>query len=123
MGTSRKTSGSENQVSAPSARKISRHGGSRPGAGRKPGSRNKSRPAFDLEPCSDALARAVAGKPAFLFIKAMQTLEASYDEVVKALGMTSVEFDREYGVFLAETSKLEKIGSDAYFAEKRAARR
>jgi len=116
MATSKDRQPQNNQVSASASRKISRHGGSRPGAGRKPGSGNK--PSFALEPIVDALAKAVAGKPAFLFISAMQALEAPLDEVREALGLSRDQFISEYGVYLRETAELHRLGSAAYFAEK-----
>lgn len=98
MGTSKKRQDANNQVESRAPSKISRHGGYRPGAGRKPGSGNKR--SFALEPCADALAKAVAGKPAFLFISAMQALEASIDDVREALGLSRDDFIKEYGSFL-----------------------
>jgi hypothetical protein len=92
--------------------KISKHGGSRPGAGRKPGSRNK--PRFHHEPC----AAAVEGKPAFLFIAAMQALEAPLDDVREALGMSRDQFLEEYGEFLAALADLRRRGSIAVEADK-----
>src|ERR1700694_2080442 len=97
MVTSKKRPTSEIQVSVSKPSKISRHGGSRPGAGRKPGSGNK--PSFAVEPCADALSKAVAGKPAFLFISAMQALEAPRDDVREALGLLRDGFIKEYGVY------------------------
>jgi hypothetical protein len=121
MATSKKRPASEIQVSVSGPSKISRHGGSRPGAGRKPGSGN--RPSFAVEPCADALAKAVAGKPAFLFISAMQALEAPLDDVREALGLSRDQFISEYGVFLRETAELRRRGELAYFADKDLTRR
>jgi hypothetical protein len=112
---SKKKSGSRNQVSAAASPIISRHGGSRTGAGRKPGSGNK--PSFALEPIADALAKAVAGKPAFLFISAMQALEAPLDDVREALGLSRDQFMTEYGVYLRETAEMRRQGTAAYFAQ------
>jgi hypothetical protein len=118
MTTSKNRRGSGIQVSASASRKISSHGGSRPGAGRKVGSGNK--PSFALEPCADALAKAVAGKPAFLFILAMKALEAPLEDVRAALGLSRDQFMREYGVFLVETATLAKQGSLTYFGAAKA---
>jgi hypothetical protein len=115
MGTSRNRRSNGNQVSLSSPEKISRHGGSRPGAGRKPGSGNKH--SFPVEPVASALAKAVAGKPAFLFICAMQALEASLDDVRAPLGLSQEEFIREYGTFISETAKMRRLGTDVYFAD------
>jgi hypothetical protein len=115
MGTSKKRLTSEIQVSVSTPPKISRHGGLRPGAGRKPGSGNKQ--SFAVEPIADALAKAVAGKPAFLFISAMQVLEAPLDDVREALGLSRDQFISEYGVYLRETAELRRRG-EAYFADK-----
>jgi hypothetical protein len=114
MATSKKSKPRINQAARLLSPKISRHGGVRPGAGRKPGSSNK--PSFPLEACAAALAKAVAGKPAFLFISAMQALEAPLDEVREALGLSRDQFIQEYGVYLSETAKLRKQGEPAYFA-------
>lgn len=114
MGVSRIRTISGNQVASPSPNQKSRHGGSRPGAGRRPGSRNKQ--SFELDPCTTALAKAVAGKPAFLFISAMQALEAPLEDVREALGLSRDQFLREYGVYLSETARMRKQGEIAYFA-------
>lgn len=115
MDTSNKSTSRRNQDGQSSPPKISRrHGGSRPGAGRKPGSGNK--PSFALEPISTALAKAAAGKPAFLFICAMQALEAPLDDVREALGLSRDRFMQQYGPFLAETAKLRKMGEEGYWA-------
>lgn len=114
MGTSRNGRTANNQVATKSPSKKSRHGGSRSGAGRKPGSGNK--PTFPLDPCAEALAKAVAGKPAFLFVTAMQALEAPLDDVRTALGLSREQFIEEYGVYLSETAKMRKQGEAAYFA-------
>jgi hypothetical protein len=116
MATSKKRPASEIQVSVSRSSKISRHGGSRPGAGRKLGSGNK--PSFAVEPCADALAKAVAGKPAFLFIAAMKALEAPLDDVREALGLSRDQFMREYGGFLSACADLHRRGADAFFADK-----
>ena len=97
--------------------KQSKHSGSRPGAGRKRGSRNK--PGFDLGPCAEALAKALEGKPAFLFIAAMQALEAPLDDVREALGMSREQFMQEYGRFISASAELRRRGADAFFAEKK----
>lgn len=121
MATSKKRPTSEFQVSVSTPPKISRHGGARPGAGRKPGSGNK--PTFAVEPCADALAKAVAGKPAFLFIEAMRVLEATLDDTREALGLSRDQFMREYGVFLSATAECRKRGEDAFFADESAVAR
>jgi hypothetical protein len=64
------------------------------------------------------LAKAVAGKPAFLFISAMQALEAPLDDVREALGLSRDQFISEYGVYLRETAELRSRGEVAYFADK-----
>jgi hypothetical protein len=115
MGVSKKRRPNGNQVLPSTAPKISRHGGSRSGAGRKPGSGNK--PTFAVEPIADALAKAVAGKPAFLFIAAMQALEAPLDDVREALGLSRDEFIKEYGVFISASAELHRRGSVAFFAD------
>jgi hypothetical protein len=115
MGASKNRQSNSNQVSLSSSQKISRHGGSRPGAGRKSGSGNK--PSFAIEPVADALAKAAAGKPAFLFISAMQALEATIDDVREALCLSRDEFIREYGTYLTETAAMRRLGTDAYFAD------
>ena len=114
MAASKNRSSSGIQVPTSALRKISRHGGSRPGAGRKLGSGNKR--TFALEPLAEALAKAVAGKPAFLFISAMQVLEAPLDDVREALGLSRDQFIEDYGVFLSETARLREQGATAYFA-------
>jgi hypothetical protein len=116
MATSKTRRASEIQVAVSKPSKISRHGGSRPGAGRRPGSGNK--PTFAIEPIADALAKAAAGKPAFLFIAAMQVLEAPLDNVRDALGLSRDQFMREYGGFLSACADLHKRGADAFFADK-----
>ncbi|SIO51188.1 hypothetical protein SAMN05443247_06899 [Bradyrhizobium erythrophlei] len=121
MTTSRKSKSRSNQVTALPPPKISRHGGVRPGAGRKPGSGNK--PSFALEPIAEALAKAAAGKPAFLFISAMQALEAPLDDVRQALGLSRDQFIHEYGVYLTATAELRKRGADAFFSDKTAVAR
>ena len=65
-----------------------------------------------------ALARAVEGKPAFLFIAAMQALEAPLDDVREALGMSRDQFLEEYGEFLAALADLRRRGSIAVAADK-----
>ncbi len=96
--------------------KQSKRGGSRPGAGRKPGSRNK--PTFPHEPIAAALAKAVEGKPAFLFVAAMKALEAPLDDVREALGMSREQFLKEYGQFIAALTDLQRRGSLAVAADK-----
>jgi hypothetical protein len=87
-------------------------GGKRPGAGRKPGNR------YDLyEPCVAALAKAMDGKPLFLFIEAMRVLEAPLDDVRAALGLSPDQFMREYGEFLGACADLRKRGEVAFWAD------
>jgi hypothetical protein len=121
MTTSKNRQGSAIQVSASASRKISRHGGSRPGAGRKPGSGNK--PSFPLEPIAEALAKAVAEKPAFPFIEAMRVLEAPLDDTRAALGLSRDQFMQEYGEFISACADLRKRGADAVFADGSALKR
>jgi hypothetical protein len=112
MATSKKQHTEKNQVLSSTPLKISKHGGMRPGAGRKPGSGNKP----DLyEPCLAALAKALDGKPVFLFIAAMQALEAPFDDVREALGMSRDQFMREYGGFISACAELHQKGSLAFF--------
>jgi hypothetical protein len=115
MGTSKKRRPNGNQVLPSDAPKISRHGGTRAGAGRKPGSVNK--PTFEHEPCAAALAKALDGKPAFLFIEAMRVLEAPMDDTRAALGLSRDEFIKEYGVFISATADLHQRGAVAFFAD------
>jgi hypothetical protein len=117
MATSNKTKARTNQVAGSTSPKISRHGGVRAGAGRKPGSGNKK--SFPLTPIADALVKAVAGKPAFLFVMAMKALEAPLDDVREALGLSRDQFMQEYGAFLAGAAELAEQGSLSYFAGKR----
>jgi hypothetical protein len=115
VATSRKRPTSANQVSPSALSKISsQHGGQRRGAGRKPGSRNK--PTFEHEPCAAALANALDGQPAFLFIEAMRVLEAPMDDTRAALGLSHDQFIKEYGVFIAACADLRCRGEIAFFA-------
>jgi hypothetical protein len=95
-------------------------GGRRPGAGRKPGSQ---KPSFEHDPCAAALANALDGKPAFLFIEAMRVLEAPLDDVREALGLSRDQFMREYGTFLSACAELRKRGEDVFFADETAVAR
>lgn len=86
----------------------SKRGGARPGAGRKPGKGNK--PTFSHHACAAALANAVEGKPAFLFIAAMRALEAPIDDVREALGLTREAFVSEYGQFVCALAEAQRAG-------------
>jgi hypothetical protein len=121
MGITRKTNQrlSENQVSQSSPAKISRHGGPRLGSGRKPGSRNKPNLDHLYEPCAATLAKAMDGKPVFLFIAAMQALEAPMDDVREALGLSREQFLREYGGFITASADMHRRGAAAFFADKK----
>ncbi len=82
---------------AAKSKKISKRGGLRPGAGRKPGSRNKPTNDHLYEPCCQALAEAMNGATPFEFICAMHALGAPMDASRAALGISQDAFARKYG--------------------------
>src|SRR5258705_13250919 len=78
-------------------RKISKRGGTRVGAGRKPGSTNKPNNDHLFEPCANALAAALDGCKPFEFIIAMWALNAPLEASRAALGMSRDAFTAKYG--------------------------
>ena len=77
--------------------KRGRHGGTRPGAGRKPSKDRRPSCADCGDPRAAALARTVKGSSAFQFTLAMFALGASIDETWRALGtMSQAQFAAMY---------------------------
>ncbi|MGY4399868.1 hypothetical protein [Bradyrhizobium sp. USDA 3315] len=82
-------------------------GGRRPGAGRKPGSRNTLRQdsTVDLFPgAAGAIVKALASAQQYQFIAAMQALEAPLSETRAALQQSEQQFADEWAGFLLDIS-------------------
>jgi len=94
-------------------RNKSKRGGARPGAGRKPGTRN--RPANDhlYGPCCDALASAMDGAMPFEFICAMWALGAPLEASRAALDLTKEAFAEKYGRAIAAFTERQRLGAAA----------
>jgi hypothetical protein len=101
--------------------KISKRGGVRPGAGRKPGSRNRPTNDHLYEPCVDALASALDGSKPLEFIFAMWCLNAELDTARAALGMSQDAFAAKYGQAIAVFMERQRLGMEAQKARDRAA--
>lgn len=74
-----------------------KHGGLRPGAGRKSGSSKRATCDACGDPRAAALAIAVDGATAFQFVLAMLALAAGIDDIRRALGMSRGQFAGLYG--------------------------
>ncbi|MCK1517279.1 hypothetical protein IVB22_33205 [Bradyrhizobium sp. 190] len=72
------------------------HGGSRLGAGRKPGRDRRPSCADCNDPRAAALARAVKGARPLSFVVAMLSLGAPIDDIRRALGMSASQFAALY---------------------------
>jgi hypothetical protein len=73
-----------------------KHGGTRPGAGRKPGSLKRATCAACGDPRAAALAIAVSGSGAFQFVLAMLALGAPFEDIRRALQMSQSQFAALY---------------------------
>ena len=89
---------------AKSETKISKRGGVRTGAGRKPGTRNKPTSNHLYQPCCDALAKAMDGANESNFIAAMMALGGDPDVTREALGLSRAQFLQKWGEFIAAVS-------------------
>jgi hypothetical protein len=98
---------------AETAREKSKRGGVRPGAGRKPGSRNRPTNDHLYEPCVDALASALDGSKPLEFIFAMWCLNAPLETARAALGMTHNAFAAKYGQAIAVFMERQRLGMAA----------
>lgn len=85
------------------ARKSS-HGGTRPGAGRKPGSRNRPHNDDLYEPCCQALAKALDGSQPLQFVLAMMMLGADPEDTRAGLGLSRDQFTERYGSAIRDFS-------------------
>jgi hypothetical protein len=90
--------------------KISKRGGSRPGAGRKPGSPNKARMDHLYQPCCEALAQALDGAIPLQFIFAMWCLDAPLEASRAALDMSHDAFAAKYGGAIAVFTARQRAG-------------
>ena len=90
--------------------KISKRGGVRPGAGRKPGTRNKPNNDHLWEPCANALAEALDGAKPFEFIIAMWALNQPLEASRAALGMSQDAFILKYGQAIVAFIARQKAG-------------
>jgi hypothetical protein len=101
---------------AKSPKKISKRGGARAGAGRKPGSKNKLSEQDKLaeqaifDSLANALVKALDGAIPLEFIIAMWALGQPLDAARAALGMTEDAFGEEYGEAIAVFIARQKAG-------------
>jgi hypothetical protein len=91
----------------------SKRGGLRAGAGRKPGSRNKSNNDHLFEPCANALASALDGSQPLEFIFAMWCLNAPLEASRAALGVSQDVFAAKYGQAIAVFMERQRLGMEA----------
>jgi hypothetical protein len=90
--------------------KISKRGGARAGAGRKPGSRNKTNNDHLYRPCCEALARAMDGAIPLQFIFAMWCLDAPLEASRAALGIGQDVFAAKYGKAISVFVERQRVG-------------